>query len=129
MSDFSPGQASAATNSSLDGPKRGLLLPDEELKPHQRRVDDITPPSFELILYQLGELKAAVREGFQRMEGRFDRVEDRLSALERFRERVETRDRTEAQTTQTVNARWVPIAIAIFTTVVFIVLAIIQLGN
>lgn len=99
---------------------------DEKLNPERRRQEDQSFQSIELILYQLGELKAAVREGFMKMEGRFDKVDARLTALERFRERVEERDRADADTSTTVNARWVPIALAIFAVIVTIGLALVQ---
>ena len=97
--------------------------------PERRRVDDQNFHSIELILYQIGELKAAVREGFSKMEGRFDQVEARLTSLERFRERSEERDRAQADTTKTVNARWVPIAIAVFTVLATFILWLIGNGG
>lgn len=82
--------------------------------------------NIELILYQLSEIKSEVREGFQKMEGRFDRVEDRIGALERFRARVEQRDEAEAASVSMANSRWVPILIALLSTATIIVLFVIQ---
>ena len=96
----------------------------DDFGPQQRRQDDTGFQSIELILYQLGELKATVERGFQKMEGRFDRVEDRLSSLERFRERVEERDRADSDTATTVNSRWVPILLGVVTITAMIALAI-----
>lgn len=79
-----------------------------------------------LILYQLGELKSAVSEGFAKIEGRFDRVEDRVSSLERFRERQEERDRADATATQNVNSRWVPIVLGLLALGVTIAVALSQ---
>lgn len=98
---------------------------DDEFPPPRRRIHDLPGTTGELILYQLSELKAQVAEGFQKIEGRFDKVEDRVGSLERFRERQEERDRTEAQQSGTVNARWVPIALGLATilAMVFLFLA------
>ena len=101
---------------------------DDDLMPERRRIDDQGFQSIELVLYQIGELKAAVREGFQKMEGRFDKVDSRLTALERFRERVEERDRADADSSQTVNSRWVPVMIATVTVVVTVILFLAQNG-
>ncbi len=94
--------------------------------PPRRRGSDLPVNNIELILYQLSEIKAEVREGFQKMEARFDRVEDRLGALERFRERVEERDRAEAQSGSNLNARWVPILLFVGTAMVTVILFLIQ---
>lgn len=80
--------------------------------PLSRQADQI---NLQLLVYQLGELKVLVEKGFDRMEGRFDRAEERITSLERFRERVETREAAEAEASGVVTSRWVPIGLAIFT--------------
>lgn len=90
--------------------------------PERRRVDDMPLQNVELILYQLGELKADIREFREEMKARLDRVETRLVALERFRERTEERDRAEAAQASTVNARWVPVSIALLSVIVTVLL-------
>lgn len=97
-------------------------MPLSDDDPQRRRVDDLPLQNVELILYQLGELKADIREFREEMKARLDRVEARLGALERFRERMEERDRADAAASSTVNARWVPIAIAVLSVVVTVIL-------
>lgn len=104
--------------------------------PARRRMEDLPTSTAELILYQLSEMKAQVREGFARMdgrfekvEGRFDRVEERVAGLERFRERVEEREKTEAASANTINARWVPIFLAILGVVVTIAIVLLTNGG
>lgn len=54
-------------------------------------------PSYELIVYQLGEVKSVVEKGFQRLEDKVDGLAERTASLERFKERVEERERAMAQ--------------------------------
>lgn len=98
----------------------------DELPP-RRRGQDMPVGNIELILYQLSEIKAEVREGFQKMEGRFDRVEQRIGSLERFRAKVEERDEAAAAASSMVNSRWVPILMGISMAVVTVILFLV--GN
>lgn len=97
-------------------------MADHDANPERRRDLDMPSETGALILYQLSELKSVVREGFSKVEGRFDRVETRLTALERYRERAEARDSAEAAMSSNVNARWVPWSIASATLVLSVVL-------
>lgn len=93
--------------------------------PRRRATDRDGAADLDLILYQLSEMKGDLKEGFARMEGRFDRVEDRIILLERFRERTEARERALAEQSTSINHRWVPIALgllAISTTIALFVL-------
>lgn len=83
--------------------------------------------SNELILYQLSELKSALREGFSEVKGemgvrfekvdarfeqqdrRFGAIEERMAKQERFRDRVEQREKAEVDSASMVNQRWIPI--------------------
>ena len=91
--------------------------------PHRRRMTDQPTGNLELILYQISELKAQLREGFAKMDGRFDAAETRITSLERFREREEERARTAAAQSNTINARWVPIVLALVGLAVTVYLA------
>lgn len=96
--------------------------------PQQRRGEDTGFKSEDLILYQLAELKATVERGFQKMEGRFDRNEDRLSSLEKFRERVETAQIADAQNSARTRATWVPWALAVFAFFTGLIMFVLERG-
>ena len=84
----------------------------------------------ELIIYQLAELKGDLREGFAKLESRFVSVEDRLVHLERFRERVETREKAAADSSTRLDARWIPILSIFVTLTVTVVFGVLQItGN
>lgn len=87
-------------------------MSDGEATPHARRLTDAPTGNLELILYQLGELKSDVREGFARVEANFDGMDRRMKALENFRERVEERERQAARAEGNTNNRVIPIALA-----------------
>jgi hypothetical protein len=90
------------------------VTPEDE---QRRRSDHMPTPSQELIVYQLGELKVVVERGFERMDGRFDRIEERVISLERFRERIEERDRAAVTSQDDTMANLVKLALAAMTIV------------
>jgi hypothetical protein len=55
-------------------------------------VPDENTPSRELLVYQIGELKAVTERGFERMDASFDRIDRRVTALEEFRAVQEERN-------------------------------------
>ena len=97
--------------------------------PPRRRQKDMPVGNIELILYQLSEIKSEVREGFQKMEGRFDRVEDRVGALERFRARQEQADEAAAANTTLINGRWVPLILTLLTLTATVILFLVGQGG
>ena len=99
-------------------------MSSDDLEPHRRRQEDLPFPSVELIVYQIGELKSLVNAGFERMDGRFDQAENRLTSLEKFRERQEERDRAAAAQSQFITSRWLPIFLLAVTIAVNVVLVL-----
>lgn len=114
------------------------------MSPQRRRIEDTGLPPTELILYQLSELKSQfsrlegdlktqgarfeglLRESVQEIKTMMRPLEERVGSLERFRDRLEERDRVEAQASQKVRAWWVPWSIAAATLIVTVALAFIQ---
>lgn len=81
------------------------------------------PEAVGVLLVQIradvAELKADLKEGFAEFRREFDQIEKRVNALERFRERVEERDRAVAASEGTLSVRWPAIA-AILTTLALV---------
>jgi hypothetical protein len=74
-----------------------------------------TPPSPELIVYQLGEVRRVVEQGFRDIREQGVRTEERLAALELFRERVEERERASALAAGDTQANLVKAVLAALT--------------
>lgn len=108
----------------LQGSHMPDLDPDD--LPHRRRLEDSPLPSADLIIYQLGELKAAMTAGFERIDGRFTDMDKRVGSLERFREREEERARVEAMSSQMLNSRWLPLGLALVSIAVTVTLFVIK---
>lgn len=89
-----------------------------------RRVTDGTPTdehgTMTLLVYQLGEIKSQLKDGFATAERRSDAIDLKIdlltksvSDLERFQAAVEERERVRSANDQNVNARWVPIVMGV----------------
>lgn len=76
----------------------------------------------------MGELKLTMREGFGRLDTQMEQFELRMTALERFRERVEERDRALARAEGALSMRWPAVAalLTIGGIVVGVVVAVLQ---
>lgn len=64
---------------------------------HRRKEGVPLEPSLELILYQLGELRGATEQGFDRLEHRFAEMERRVVSVEKWQAAREAVDRERAR--------------------------------
>lgn len=91
------------------------------------------PEAVGVILAQLtrdiAEVKGAVKEGFSEMRQQFGQFEQRLSAMERFRERVEERDRALAKSEGNLTVRLPIIALALTVLTIVVSVVIVLLTN
>lgn len=86
-----------------------------------------------MVVYQLAEIKGQLERGFHASERRSDQMDMKIdlmskaiSDLQRFQAATEARDLERASNGNQVNARWVPIGVAVVSVLVVVILALAQ---
>lgn len=103
---------------------------------HTRRLNDAASDdtgSMSLLVYQLGEIKVQLRDGFatadrrsENMDLKIDLMAKAISDLQRFQAATEARSAALAETGNQVNARWVPIGLALMSALVAVIIVLAQ---
>jgi len=100
------------------------------VSPPEHSPDD---PPMVMVVYQLSEIKSQLEHGFQtaerraaQMEMKVDLMTKDISNLQRWQAASEARDLERAANGNQVNARWIPIGVAIVSVLVLVIITLAQ---
>lgn len=100
------------------------------MNPPEHSPDD---PPMVMVVYQLAEIKSQLERGFHTAERRSDNMDMKMdlmakaiSDLQKFQAATEARDMERAANGNQVNARWIPIGVAIVSVLVIVIVALAQ---
>lgn len=111
------------------------MTDEEDRALGRRQIDQYGTPSPEVLHVvllnlqtTLNKLEAAVDKGFTELKVQFDAIDKRVSTLERFRERVEERDKAlaKAEGNLTVRLPMVALSLTLLSIVTGVVVLIVQ---